>query len=179
MTPQSGVFHNNRVGEFDIFAMQRLAKHGHSLDDVLVKLSKESGLLGISGVSNDLRDVLAAAAANANASAGATPTTNRAQLAIDAFVESVRHYVGAALVALGGCDVLAFTGGIGENAPQIREAVCRNLDFAGIALDPAKNHARGREERVSALESDAEIWVIPANEELIVARQTRDVLSAN
>ena len=175
MTPQSGVFHNNRVGEFDIFAMQRLAKHGFTLDDVLAKLSKESGLLGISGVSNDLRDVLAAAT---NASSG-TETTNRARLAIDAFVESVRHFVGAALVALGGCDVLAFTGGIGENARQIREAVCRNLDFAGIMLDPARNHARGREERISALESHAEIWVIPANEELIVARQTQAVLAQN
>jgi acetate kinase len=168
MTPQSGVFHNNRVGDFDTFAIQRLTKHGHSLDDVLTKLSTESGLLGISGVSNDMRDVLAAANENA-----------RARLALDAFVESVRHYLGAYLVVLGGCDALAFTGGIGENAIAIREAICRNFEFVGIVLDAAKNQIRAKEHRISAVESDVEIWVVPANEELIVARQTQAVLNAN
>ena len=103
----------------------------------------------------------------------------RARLAIDAFVESVRHYVGAYLVALGGCDVLAFTGGIGENGIDLRGAICHNLEWAGIVLDPAKNQVRGTETKISKVESRAEIWIVPTNEELIVARQTESVLNAN
>jgi len=83
------------------------------------------------------------------------------------------------LVALGGCDVLAFTGGIGENGIAIREAICRNLSWAGIELDKNKNQNRGQETEISAVESDTRIWIVPTNEELIVARQTVAVLSAN
>ncbi len=126
-------------------------------------------MLGMSGVSPDMRDV-EKAAAEGNA---------RAKLALDAFVESVRGFVGSYLVALGGCDVLAFTGGIGENGAAIREAVCRNLAFAGVVLDPQKNKVRGTETKISAVESGAEIWIVPTNEELIVARQTVAVLTAN
>jgi acetate kinase len=169
MTPQSGVFHNNRVGDFDIYSMLRLSKHGHSLDDVLKKLCKEGGLLGISGASNDMRDV-EKAAADGNV---------RAQLAIDAFVESVRSFIGHYLVVLGGCDVLAFTGGIGENGVALRKAICHNLHFAGLVLDENKNNVRARETKISAVESGAEIWIVPTNEELIVARQTEAVLNAN
>jgi acetate kinase len=169
LTPQTGVFHNNRVGDFDTFALLRLTKQGMSLDEILRKLGKEGGLLGISGVSNDMRDVERAAAQG----------DARAKLAVDAFVESVRHYIGASLVVLGGVDVLAFTGGIGENGVAIREAVCRGMEWAGISLDPAKNHVRGKEEKISKVESGVEIWVVPTNEELIVARQTVDVLTAN
>src|SRR5688572_9451842 len=99
MTAQSGVPHNNRVGDFDAFALQKLTKQGMGLEDVFRRLGKEGGMLGMSGVSPDMRDVEQAAAAG----------DARARLAIDAFVESVRHYVGAYLVVLGGCDVLAFT----------------------------------------------------------------------
>src|SRR5436853_23488 len=99
--------------------------------------------------------------------------------AVDAFVESVRHYIGASLVVLGGCDVLAFTGGIGENGIALREAICRDLEWAGIMLDPAKNQARGQETKISKVESSTEIWIVPTNEELIVARQTEAVLNAN
>lgn len=169
LTPQTGVFQNNRVGDFDIFAMLRLQKLGLGVDEVLRKLGKEGGLLGISGVSNDMRDVEQAAAGG----------NERAKLAVDAFVESVRHYIGAYLVALGGCDVLAFTGGIGENGVALRQAICRNLEFAGIVLDAHKNQVRGKEEKISAVESGVEIWIVPTNEELIVARQTQAVLTAN
>jgi acetate kinase len=169
MTAQSGVFHNNRVGDFDAFALQKLLKQGLTLDEVFKKLGKEGGLLGLSGVSNDMRDVERAAAAG----------DARAKLAVDAFVESVRGFVGQYLVALGGCDVLAFTGGIGENGAAIREAICRGMEWAGIELDPAKNGVRGKEERISKVESGVQIWVVPTNEELIVARQTVAVLSAN
>jgi acetate kinase len=169
LTPQTGLPQNNRVGDFDTFALLRLLKHNLTVDEVLTKLGKESGLLGLSGVSNDMRDIeREAAAGNAHA-----------KLAIDAFVESVRHYIGAYLVALGGCDVLVFTGGIGENGVAIRESICRNLDWASIVLDPAKNQSRGQETKISKVESNTEIWIVPANEELIVARQTEAVLNAN
>jgi acetate kinase len=169
MTAQSGVFHNNRVGDFDTFALMKLTKQGLTLDEIFKRLGKEGGLLGISAVSPDMRDV-------ENAAAGGNA---RARLAIEAFVESVRGFIGNYLVALGGCDVLAFTGGIGENGAALREAVCKNLDFAGIVLNPHKNNVRGRETKISAVESGAEIWIVPTNEELIVARQTVAVLTAN
>jgi acetate kinase len=169
MTAQSGVPHNNRVGDFDAFAIQKLMKRGLSLDEVFKKLSKEGGMLGMSGVSPDMRDVERAAAEG----------DRRARLAIDAFLESVRSFIGSYLAVLGGCDVLAFTGGIGENGIAIRDAICRNMAWAGIELDQAKNQVRGKEERISAVESDVDIWVVPTNEELIVARQTISVLTAN
>lgn len=169
MTAQSGVMHNNRVGDFDAFALLKLVGDGRTLDDVFRRLSKEGGLLGISGVSNDLRDV-DRAAGEGNA---------RARLAVDAFVESVRHYVGAYLAVLGGCDALVFTGGIGENATEVRQSVCRNLSFAGIALDETKNGQRGGEVRIDAPGSNVQIWSVPTNEELVVARQTVEVLQSN
>ena len=169
LTPQTGLPQNNRVGDFDTFALQRLLKLGMSVDDVLKKLGKESGLLGLSGVSNDMRDIEKAAAEG----------NENARLALDAFVESARGYIGNYLVALGGCDVLVFTGGIGENGAAIREAICRNLEWAGISLDHAKNQVRGKETKISGVESNTEIWIVPTNEELIVARQTAAVLNAN
>ncbi|HEY2588501.1 MAG TPA: acetate/propionate family kinase [Tepidisphaeraceae bacterium] len=169
MTAQSGVPHASRVGDFDTFALLKLTKQGLSLDEIFRQLGKEGGMLGMSGVSPDMRDI-EKAAADGNA---------RAKLAIDAFVESVRSFIGQYLVALGGVDVLVFTGGIGENGIAIREAICRNLEWAGIALDPQKNQVRGKETKISKVESDAEIWILPTNEELIVARQTVAVLTAN
>jgi acetate kinase len=168
LTPQTGLPQNNRVGDFDAFALLRLTKHGYTVEEVLKKLGKEGGLLGLSGVSNDMRDIEKAAAEG----------NERAKLAIDAFVESVRHYLGAYLVALGGVDVIAFTGGIGENGAAIRSAVCRNLAFAGIELDETKNNVRGKETKISADGSKADIWIVPTNEELIVARQTVEALHA-
>jgi acetate kinase len=169
MTAQSGVPHNNRVGDFDALALQKLLKAGVALDDIFKRLCKEGGLLGMSGVSPDMRDI-EKAAAEGNA---------RAKLALDAFVESVRSFIGSYLVVLGGCDVLAFTGGIGENGVAVREAICRGMEWAGIVLDPAKNGVRGKEERISKVESGTQVWIVPTNEELIVARQTVSVLSAN
>jgi acetate kinase len=169
MTAQSGVPHNNRVGDFDTFALVKLLKQGLAIDEIFRRLGKEGGMLGLSGISPDMRDVEKAAAAG----------DARAKLAVDAFVESVRHFIGSYLVALGGCDVLVFTGGIGENAIAIREAICRNMEWAGIELDLQKNQVRGKETKISRLESRAEIWTVPTNEELIVARQTVAVLTAN
>ncbi len=166
---QTGVFHNNRVGDFDAFAVPALEAAGLDRDEIYRRLGKESGLLGLSGVSSDLREVEAAAARG----------DDRAKLAIDAFVESCRHYLGAYLAVLNGADALAFTGGIGQHGHAIREAICDNLDFAGIMLDPLKNEsADGRKEsRIDHADSKTRIYIIPTNEELIVARQTVDVLA--
>lgn len=169
MTAQSGVPHNNRVGDFDTFALLKLLKQGLKLEEIFQRLGKGGGMLGLSGVSPDMRDIEKAAEKG----------DARAKLAIDAFVESIRHFVGSYLVVLGGCDVLVFTGGIGENGVALRQAVCRNLDFAGIRLDSQRNQMRGSEIKISADSSPCQIWIIPTNEELIVARQTVEALKQN
>ena len=164
LSPQSGLPQNNRVGDLDSAAVPFVMKTlGLSLAEVERQMTKESGLLGLSGVGNDLRDVRAAAE-KGNA---------RAQLALDVFVHSARHWIGAFLLELGGADALVFTAGIGENNPDLRAAICANLAGLGLALDPAKNAAlRGTEGEISAANSRTKIFVIPANEELVVARET-------
>ncbi|MDM8005071.1 MAG: acetate/propionate family kinase [Phycisphaerae bacterium] len=167
-TPQSGLIHNNRVGDFDPYALLKvLPAFELTFEQALQEMAKKGGLLGISGVSNDHRDVEQAAAQG----------NERAKLALDVLVESVRHYVGAYLAVLNGADLIVFTGGIGENSAAFREAVCARMDYAGIKLDLLKNKTRGKEETISADDSRVRIMVIPTNEELIVARQTQDVLA--
>ncbi len=169
MTAQSGTFHASRVGDFDAFALLKLLDSGLDLDTIWKRLGKEGGLLGISGVSPDMR-LVEEAADQGNA---------RAKLALEAFVETCRHYLGAYLVALGGADAVVFTGGIGQHGKGIRAAVCAGLEFAGIRIDAARNQlAQGHQEsRVEAEGSHTQIWVLPTNEELIVARQTHAVLT--
>jgi acetate kinase len=133
---------------------------------VLEDLAERSGLLGLSGVSGDVRD-LEQAAAGGNA---------RARLALDVFTSDVRKALGAMLVELGGADAIVFTGGIGENGVQIRTAVVGGLDDLGIVLDPAANATAKGEAKISAADSRTQIWVMPTNEELIVARQTKQHL---
>jgi acetate kinase len=167
MSPQSGLPQNNRTGDFDPFALPLIIERtGKSLDELLETLAERSGLLGLSGVSGDVRD-LEEAAAGGNA---------RAKLALEVFTTSVRHYLGAYLVELGGADAIVFTGGIGENSASARACVCRNLEQLGIALDEAKNGAARGEARIDAAESRVQLWIMPTNEELIVARQTKQLL---
>jgi acetate kinase len=166
-SPQSGLPQNNRAGDFDPFALPLVMEQtGKSLAEVLGVLATQGGLLGLSGVGGDIRDVAAAAEAG----------NDRARLALEVFVASVRHYLGAYLVELGGADAIVFTGGIGENRPAIRTAVCENLAELGIVLDPQANQAAQGEAKLSAAESRVEIWVVPTNEELIVARQAAQLL---
>jgi acetate kinase len=168
LAAQSGLPHNNRVGDFDPFALLKLLeKTDLTLDEIFQKLSGEGGLLGISGVSNDLRDIEDAAESG----------NSRAQLAIDVLVEAVRHYIGAYSVALSGPDVIVFTGGIGENGVEIRSAVCRELEFLGLQIDPKLNRTASGEATISTKGSRVRVMVIPANEEVIVARQTVETLS--
>ena len=167
MSPQSGLPQNNRVGDFDPFAlpvvMQRTNK---TLDEVLEMLAEESGLLGLSGVSGDIRDLATAAEAG----------NEQAKLAMDVYVSSVRHYLGAYLVELGGVDVIAFAGGIGENRGEIRQSICDGLEELGITLDESKNASASGEGSLHADGSRTQIWTVPTNEEIIVARQTTQLL---
>jgi acetate kinase len=142
---------------------------GLSVQEAQKQLTRQSGLLGLSGVSNDLRDI-AEAAAKGDANA---------RLALDVFVASARHWIGSHLVQLNGVDAIVFTAGTGENRADIRAAICANLENLGIKLDEGKNKsARASESMISAADSHVKIFVIPANEELVVAREARRFLEA-
>jgi acetate kinase len=168
MSPQTGLPHNNRVGDFDVFALPALLRGtGKSLEQLLDELANRSGLLGLSGF-NDLRDIEAAASKG----------DSKATLALDVFVGSVRHYLGAYLLLLGGADAIVFTGGIGENSVRMREGVCANLDWFGIKLDTAKNAAAKGEATFHAGDSRVQLWTMPTNEELVVARQAKALLAS-
>jgi len=168
MSPQSGLPHNNRVGDFDPFAIPVIMQRtGKTLDEVLDDLAERSGLLGLSGVSGDIRD-LEEAAARGN---------DRARLALDVFAAEIRRHLGGLLAELGGADVVVFTGGIGENATNVRAAVCGRLGRLGLILDPAANASARGEARISMPDSPTQIWIVPTNEELIVARQSRQLLA--
>jgi acetate kinase len=167
MSPQSGVPQNNRVGDFDPFALPLIMQRtGKTLDEVLRILAQEGGLLGLSGVSGDVRD-LQQAAADGNQSA---------RLALDVYTTEVRRHLGGLLVELGGADVLVFTGGIGENGVSIRAAVCHDLAQLGIQLNPQANESARGECEIGEAAGRTRIWVIPTNEELIVARQAYELL---
>lgn len=171
LSPQSGLPHNNRVGDFDPFALPLIMKAtDKSLDDVLDDLANRSGLLGVSGVSGDVRDL-------EEAIAGDGENVSRAKLALDLYTTEVRRHLGGLLVELGGTDAIVFTGGIGENGVGVRTAVCHGLDELGIQLDATANESARGEARIQAADSRTEIWVIPTNEELVVARQTKQLLS--
>jgi acetate kinase len=166
-SPQSGLPQNNRAGDFDPFALPLVMEQtGKSLSEVLDVLACQSGLLGLSGIGGDIRDVTAAAEAG----------NGRARLALEVYTAAVRHYLGAYRVELGGAEVVVFTGGIGENRPAVRSAVCENLEELGILLDPAANQTAQGEARISTPGSRVQIWVVPTNEELIVARQAAELL---
>jgi len=172
-TPQSGLFHNNRVGDFDAFAMLKLLGAGIEIDEIFRRLGKEGGLLGISGVSADMREV------EVEAETG----NERAKLALDAFVEGCRHYLGAYLVHLGGADAITFTGGIGQNGKHVRAAILKGTEWAGIKLDLGRNDvATGDDDfRLDQWAGEGygntQVWIVPTNEELIVARQTVGALA--
>ena len=167
MSPQSGLPHNNRVGDFDPFAIPVIMRaERKTLEQVLDTLAEKSGLLGLSGVSGDIRDLEDAAAKG----------HSRARLALDVFAAEIRRCIGGLFFELGGADAIVFTGGIGENGANVRTAVCAGLEGIGIALDSAKNATAKGECRISKDDSRTQLWIVPTNEELIVARQTKEVL---
>ncbi|MGB0595728.1 MAG: acetate/propionate family kinase [Rubripirellula sp.] len=168
MTPQTGLPQNNRVGDFDPFAIPLIIQRtGLTLDEVLSQLASRGGLLGLSDHSGDIRDLEQQAAAG----------ESNSQLALDVFVEEIRRHLGGMLVALGGVDAIVFTGGIGEKGNHIRAAVCEGLQDFGIVIDEDANKVVSGESTFHASSSRVQLWVIPTNEELIVARQSVDVLN--
>lgn len=165
MSPQGGLPNNNRVGDFDPYAIPVVMKAtGMSFEQVLAEMSSKGGLLGISGLSGDCRDLEEAAAEG----------HDRAEKALRLFEASIRSYLGAYMALLGGVDVIVFTGGIGENSERIRRNVCRDLEWAGVELCAERNAdvQRNTECLISSDGSRVQIRVIPTNEELVVARQT-------
>ena len=167
MSPQTGLPHNNRVGDFDPFALPVLMRAtGKSMEQLLKELANQSGLLGISGISGDVRDLETAA----------TEGHERAELALRVFESSIRSLVGSYMALLGGADAVVFTGGIGENSQRIRSAVCRDMQWSGLILDESANHAVSDESKISSPDSKVDVWVVPTNEEIIVARQTAETV---
>ena len=168
MSPQSGLPQNNRVGDLDSEALPYAVKTlGITIEEAQRQLTKESGLKGLSGVSNDIRDVSTAAEqGNANA-----------KLALDVYAASARHWIGSYFFEMGGADAIVFTAGIGENRADIRAAICANLEGLGIELDSALNAStRAAETVISKPTSRVKLMVIPTNEELVVARETKRLL---
>jgi acetate kinase len=169
-SPQSGLEQSSRSGDLDPFVVLRvMEKETLTTAEVSQLLSKKSGLLGISGISNDVRDL----------EKGAEEGNSRAALALEVFIYEVKKYVGAYAAALGGLDALAFAGGIGENSWRVREQVCSGLEFLGIHLNQEANRAAAHSDRVISLPcSRVAVMVIHTNEELMVARETAKVLAS-
>lgn len=167
-TPQSGVLHSTRPHDLDPFIPLVLIKQaGMTPDDVVKALCAECGLLALSGVSGEMRDVVEAAAAG----------NPRAELAITAFCYGVKKQIGAYVAALGGVDVVVFTGGIGERSADIRLRICDGLECMGIILDHEKNKSAAPDCAVESAQSRARILALATNEELVVARATADLIT--
>ena len=163
-SPQSGLPQNNRVGDLDSMAIPYVSKmQGLSVEEAERQLTQESGLLGLSGVSNDVRDI----------SEAVDQGNEEAQLAVDVLIDSIRHWAGSFFFKMGGAEAIAFTAGIGENRADFRSAVCSGLEELGVRIDPEANAGmiRGVEGIISYPDSAIRVMVIPANEELVVARE--------
>ncbi|HET9423998.1 MAG TPA: acetate kinase [Gemmatimonadaceae bacterium] len=169
-TPLEGLVMGTRSGDLDPAILDFIAsKEGLSIREIDSLLNKQSGLLGISGLTADMRELMAEDAENGD---------RRARLAIAIFCYRIRKYIGSYLAAINGADAIVFSGGIGENSAFIRGKICEGLDWLGISLDPAKNEAPGPGEgRVDAEGSRVQLWVIPTDEELLIARDTWRVVS--
>ena len=168
MSPQSGLPQNNRVGDLDAEALPYAVKTlGLTVEEAQKQLTKESGLKGLSGISNDVRDITDAA----------NKGSANAKLALEVFVASARHWIGGYFLQLNGADAIVFTAGTGENRAELRAAICANLENLGIKIDAEKNNStRATEAVISAVDSAVKIFVIPTNEELVVAREAKRFL---
>ncbi len=162
-TPLEGLVMGTRSGDIDpaivFFLMEKMGMNSQEANNFF---NKKSGMLGLSGVSNDLRDVLEAAASG----------NERAQIALEVYYNKIKGYIGNYIAKLNGCDCLVFTAGVGENGIDVRERICSGLDFLGIKIDTEKNKVRGKEVDVATEDSKVRIFIIPTNEELVIARDT-------
>lgn len=169
LTPLAGVPMGTRCGDLDAAVVQFIMnKYNMSADECLNMLNKKSGVLALSGVSSDFRDI----------EDEAEKGNEDCQLALDKFAYEIRKYVGSYAAALGGLDCLVFTAGVGENSPETRERVCESLAFLGVKLDAEKNKVRGKEMLISTPDSKVAVWVIPTNEELMIAQDTAELVNA-
>ena len=168
-TPLDGVVMGTRTGSVDPSAVTFVAeKHGFSPKEMSDYMNKKSGFLGVSGISSD----------NRNISEAASHGDKRAQLVTDMLVYEIKKYIGSYAAVMNGLDAVLFTGGIGENAFDVRAAVCRDMDFLGIKVDETVNDGlRGKLAKISAADSKVEVWVVPTNEELLIARDTLALIS--
>lgn len=167
-TPLDGVLMGTRTGAVDPSAVTFVAeKHGFTAAEMSDYMNKKSGFLGVSGVSSDNRDV----------SSAADEGNKRALLAKEMLTYDIKKYIGSYAAVMNGLDVIIFTGGIGENAPDVREDVCSDMDVFGIKFDKERNNCKGELVKVSADDSKVEVWVIPTNEELLIARDTLELIS--
>jgi acetate kinase len=165
-TPLQGLVMGTRCGDIDpAIPPFLMRKEGMTTDEIDTYLNKKSGVLGLSGLSSDFRDLEEAA----------DKGNERAKLAIDVFAYTVRKYIGSYVAAMGGVDAIVFTAGLGENSPRIRDQICNGLEFLGTRIDPAKNAVRGKEQEISAEGSKVKLFVIPTNEELMIARDTKTI----
>ena len=163
LTPTEGLVMGTRVGDVDPGALTYLMKcEGLDADGLTNAINKKSGVLGISGISSDMRDIEDAIAAG----------NERAKLAMDMYEYRILKYIGAYTAVLGGVDVIAFTAGVGENSPELREAICEKLAYMGITLDKEANRSRGKEVEISGKDSKVKVVVIPTDEELVIAQDT-------
>jgi acetate kinase len=160
-TPLEGLMMGTRSGDLDPGALLHLLAHGGDAAQLSTVLNNESGLKGLSGISNDMRDLLKAG----------DEGNERARVAVDAFCYRVAKYIGAYLAVMNGADALIFAGGIGENAPPVRERICAGLSNLGIGIDPELNRRKSDEARQIG-SSPIPVWVIPTNEELMIAQDT-------
>src|SRR5579871_967921 len=165
-TPLEGLLMGTRSGDIDAGAVTYLIGRGVTHLDSL--LNEKSGLLGLSGVSNDMQAVLAEAAKG----------NQRAEIAIQVFCYRVTKYIGAYFAAIGGAEAIVFTAGIGEHGAAIRARICAALAVLGVVLDPARNSAGGKEQKISSDGASPAVWVIPTDEELVIARDTVRAITA-
>ncbi len=169
LTPLAGVPMGTRSGDLDAAVVQFIMnKYGMSADECLNMLNKKSGVLALSGVSSDFRDI----------EGEAEKGNEDCQLALDKFAYEVRKYIGSYSAALGGLDCLVFTAGVGENSASMRARICEGLEYLGVKIDPEKNTIRGKEAIISADDSKVTVWVIPTNEELMIAQDTAELVKA-
>jgi len=169
MTPLEGLVMGTRSGDLDPAIVNLIAlKEGMSPPEVETLLNTQSGLLGVSGLTNDMRELLAELHEQDD---------RRVRLAIDLFCYRARKYIGAFLAAMGGADAVVFTGGIGENSPEIRARICEGMEWAGLKLDADRNQRTiGREDLISTEDSKLLAYAIPTDEELLIARDTVRVI---
>ena len=168
-TPLDGFMMGTRTGTLDPSVLTYLAKkEGWTPDDINRICNKESGVLGISELTNDNRDLVDAAAAG----------NEKAALALDMQTYQIIKFIGSYIAAMNGVDAIVFAGGIGENNPELRQDICDSFTYLGVKLDDAKNHVRGEEIKISTDDSGVAVYVIPTNEELAIARDTKDIVSA-